>query len=100
MSLLYYIILSSIIFLIGVFGIFLSKKSIMSLIMSIEVILLSININFIAFANYWNDFTGHIFVLFILTVSASEIAVALIGLVLYFNSRSNIWVDDLNSLRG
>ena len=100
MSLLYYIGLSSIVFLIGVFGIFLSRKSIMSLIMSVEVILLAININFIAFANYWNDFAGHIFVLFILTVSASEIAVALIGLVLYFNSRSNIWVDELNSLRG
>jgi NADH-quinone oxidoreductase subunit K len=99
MSLFFYVALSCIIFLIGIFGIFLSRKSIISLIMSIEVILLSININFVAFANYWNNFTGHVFILFILSVSAAEIAVVLIALVLYFNNRSNIWVDDLTQLR-
>lgn len=96
----HYLILSGIIFLIGIFGIFLNRKSIISLIMSIEVILLAININFIVFSSYWNDFKGQIFVLFILTVSAAEIAIALVALVIYFNNRSTTIVDDLNNLRG
>ncbi len=96
----HYLILSSIIFFIGIFGILLNKRNILSLIMSIEIILLSVNINFVLFSNYWNNFSGHVFVLFILTVSASEIAVVLAALSVYFNHRSNIWIDDLTNLKG
>ncbi|MFL1781078.1 NADH-quinone oxidoreductase subunit K [Candidatus Hepatincolaceae symbiont of Richtersius coronifer] len=96
-SLFHYIMLSGIIFLIGVLGIFLNRKSIISLIMSVEIILLAININFVAFANFWNDLKGQIFVLFILAVSAAEIAVALAAIVTYFNNRSSNWVDDLDN---
>ena len=96
----HYLALSGVVFLIGIFGIFLNRKSIISLIMSIEVILLAININFIVFSSYWNDFKGQIFVLFILTVSAAEIAVALVALVIYFNNRLTTIVDDLTNLRG
>jgi NADH-quinone oxidoreductase subunit K len=96
----HYLVLSGIVFLIGIFGIFLNRKSIICLIMSIEVILLAININFIVFSSYWSDFKGQIFVLFILTVSAAEIAVALVALVIYFNNRSTTIVDDLTNLRG
>ncbi len=99
-TLLHYLILSSIIFLIGVFGIFLNRKSIISLIMSIELIILAININFITFAHFWGDFKGHIFVLFILTVSASEVAIILVSLVNYFNINQTTSVDVLNELRG
>ncbi len=96
----HYLVLSGIIFFIGVFGIFFNKKSIISLIMSIEVILLAVNINFIVFSSYWSDFKGQIFVLFILTVSAAEISLLLVALVVYFNNRSTTMVDDLNNLRG
>lgn len=100
LTIFHYLILSGIIFLIGVFGIFLNRKSIISLIMAVEVILLSININFIVFSSYWNDFKGQIFVLFIFTVAAAEIALALVALVIYFNNKSTTVVDDLNDLRG
>ncbi|MCL2567240.1 MAG: NADH-quinone oxidoreductase subunit NuoK [Alphaproteobacteria bacterium] len=96
----HYLMLSGLVFLIGVFGIFLNRKSIISLIMSVEVIFLAININFIIFASYWNDFKGHVLVLFILTVSAAEIAIALVALVIYFNNRHTTIVDDLSNLRG
>ncbi|MDR0484086.1 MAG: NADH-quinone oxidoreductase subunit NuoK [Alphaproteobacteria bacterium] len=96
----HYLILSGLVFFIGIFGIFLNRKSIVSLIMSVEVIFLAININFIIFSNYWSDFKGQIFVLFILTVSATEIAIALVALIVYFNSRFTTVVDDLSNLRG
>lgn len=99
-TLLHYIILSTIVFLIGTFGIFMNRKSIISLIMSIEIILLSVSINFITFSSYWSNFKGQIFVLFILTISAAEIAVALAALVVYYNNKSNIWADDLTTLKG
>lgn len=100
-TLLHYLILSTILFLIGMLGLFLNSKNLISIIMSIEVMFLAVNINFITFATFWNDFKGQFFVLFILTVSASEIAVALIALVLYFkNTQSSINVDNLTTLRG
>jgi NADH-quinone oxidoreductase subunit K len=100
-TLLHYLILSTILFLIGIFGLFLNSKNLISIIMSIEVIFLAVNINFITFATFWNDFKGQFFVLFILTVSASEIAIALVALVLHLkNHNIAINVDDLNTLRG
>lgn len=99
-GLLHYMVLSSIILFIGIFGLFLNRKSIISLILSVEIIILAININFVAFANYWGDFKGQIFVLFTLTVSASEVAIVLVALVQYFNKKSSVWVDDLSNLKG
>jgi NADH-quinone oxidoreductase subunit K len=99
-GILHYLILSTILFFIGVLGIFARGKNIISLILSIEIMLLAVNINFIIFSNYWGNFTGQIFVLFILAVSACEMAIALIALLSYFNKANAIWVDDLQNLRG
>lgn len=100
-GLFHYILLSMILFLIGIFGIFLSKRNLISLIMSIEIIFLAVNMNFVIFSNLWNDFKGQFFVLFILTVSASEIAVVLSAIIIYFKNHNNsIDVDQLSNTRG
>lgn len=97
---LHYLILSTILFSIGIFGMFFSKKSIISLILSIEIILLAVALNFVTFASYLNNITGHIFVMFILAVSACEMALLLMFLVVYYYKNSSIWVEDLQDLRG
>jgi len=99
-SLMHYLILSSIIFTIGVFGVFLNRKNLIIILMSIELILLSININFIAFSTHLNLIIGQVFALFILTVAAAEAAIGLAILVVFFRSRGSIAVEDASNLKG
>jgi NADH-quinone oxidoreductase subunit K len=96
----HFIILSSILFCIGVSGIFLNRKNVISLLMSVELILLSVNINFVAFSSYLNDLVGQVFAIFVLTVAAAEAAIGLAILVLYFRNRHNIEIDTISSMNG
>ena len=96
----HYLILAAILFTISVVGIFLNRKNIIILLMSIELMLLAVNINFIAFSHYLNDISGQIFVFFILTVAAAESAIGLAIIVLIFRNTRSINVDDLNRLNG
>ena len=96
----HYLILSSLIFLLGVTGIFLNRKNVISILMSIELILLGVNINFIAFSYFSSDLNGQIFSLFILTVAAAEAAIGLAILVVYFRNKGTIDVKDINVLKG
>ena len=94
------IILSVIIFVIGVCGIFLNKRNILVFLMSIELMLVSVNINFVAFSVYLNDIVGQIFVLFILTVAAAEIAIGLAILIVYFRQKESIDVEKIDIMKG
>jgi NADH-quinone oxidoreductase subunit K len=96
----HYLILGSVLFAISVLGIFLNRKNIIVLLMAIELMLLAVNINFIAFAHFLNDTAGQIFVFFILTVAAAESAIGLAILVVLFRARRSINVEDLDSLKG
>ena len=96
----HYLILSSLIFLLGVIGIFLNRKNVINILMSIELILLGVNINFIAFSYFSSDLIGQIFSLFILTVAAAEAAIGLAILVVYFRNKGSIDVKDVNVLKG
>ncbi len=96
----HYVILSSLLFTIGVCGIFLNRKNIITILMSIELILLSVNINFVAFSVKLGDLTGQIFAMFILTVAAAEAAIGLAILVIYFRNRGTIAVEDVNMMKG
>ena len=96
----HYLILGSLLFAISVVGIFLNRKNVIVLLMAIELMLLAVNMNFIAFAHYLNDLAGQVFVFFILTVAAAESAIGLAILVVLFRSLRTINVDDLNSLKG
>jgi NADH-quinone oxidoreductase subunit K len=96
----HYIILGSLLFAIGVLGIFLNRKNVIILLMAIELMLLAVNLNFIAFAHYLGDTAGQIFVFFILTVAAAESAIGLAILVVLFRNLRSINVDDLDKLKG
>ena len=96
----HFLILSSLLFLIGVFGIFLNRKNIIIILMSIELILLAVNINFVSFSFFLGDLTGQIFSLFILTVAAAETAIGLAILVCFFRNKGSIAVDDANVMKG
>ena len=96
----HYVILSTLLFVTGVAGIFLNRKNIITLLMSIELMLLAVNINFVAFSVKLGDLTGQIFTMFILTVAAAEAAIGLAILVVYFRNRSTIDVDDISKLKG
>jgi len=100
LSLSHYLILAAILFTIGVVGIFLNRKNLIVLLMSIELMLLAVNINFVAFSHYLNDLHGQLFVFFVLTVAAAEAAIGLAILVVLFRNLSTIHVDDLDSLKG
>jgi NADH-quinone oxidoreductase subunit K len=95
-----FLILSIVLFLIGILGIFLIKKNIIIILMSIELMLLAININFIIFSIYINDITGQIFGLFILTVAAAESAIGLAILVIYYRIKGIISINFINSIKG
>lgn len=95
-----YLALSSLIFVIGVAGIFLNRKNIIILLMSIELMLLAVNINFVAFSSYMSDIVGQIFSLFILLVAAAETAIGLAILVVYFRNKGTIAVEDASQMRG
>lgn len=94
------LILGSILFAISVVGIFLNRKNLIVLMMAIELMLLSVNMNFVAFSSYFQDLNGQIFVFFILTVAAAEAAIGLAILVVLFRNLRSIHVDDLDSLKG
>ncbi|KAB2969016.1 MAG: NADH-quinone oxidoreductase subunit NuoK [Zoogloea sp.] len=100
LSLSHYLILGAILFSIGIVGIFLNRKNLIVLLMAIELILLAVNMNFIAFSHYLGDAAGQIFVFFILTVAAAEAAIGLAILVALFRNLRTIHVDDLDSLKG
>ena len=96
----YYLFLSSILFSISLAGIFLNRKNILIMLMSLELMFLSINFNFIIFGNYLNDIAGQVFVFFILTVIAAEFAIGLAIIVVLFRTKQSINVDDIGKLKG
>ncbi|MDG2355940.1 MAG: NADH-quinone oxidoreductase subunit NuoK [Paracoccaceae bacterium] len=96
----HFLTLSSMLFLIGVFGIFLNRKNIIILLMSIELILLAVNINFVSFSYFLDDLVGQVFTLFILTVAAAEAAIGLAILVCFFRNKGSISVEDVNVMKG
>ncbi|MEX2163533.1 MAG: NADH-quinone oxidoreductase subunit NuoK [Sulfuricaulis sp.] len=96
----HYLILGAILFSLSVVGIFLNRKNLVILLMAIELMLLAVNLNFIAFSHYLGDMAGQVFVFFILTVAAAESAIGLAILVVVFRNRQTINVDDLSSLKG
>lgn len=96
----HYLIVAAILFTIGVAGIILNRKNIIVILMSVELILLSVNINLVAFSSYLQDLTGQVFALFILTVAAAEAAIGLAILVTYFRNRGSIDVEDVHMMKG
>jgi NADH-quinone oxidoreductase subunit K len=96
----HYLILGAILFAVSVVGIFLNRKNVVILLMAIELLLLAVNINFVAFSHYLQDISGQVFVFFILTVAAAESAIGLAILIVLFRSRRTINVDELDSLKG
>jgi NADH-quinone oxidoreductase subunit K len=96
----HYLVLAALLFSIAVVGIFLNRKNVVILLMAIEILLLAVNINFVAFSHYLQDIAGQVFVFFILTVAAAEAAIGLAILIVLFRNRRTINVDDLNSLSG
>jgi len=96
----HYLILSAIIFSVGVVGIFLNRKNVIIILMSIELILLSVNINLVSFSIYLQDLIGQVFAMFILTVAAAEAAVGLAIIVIYYKNKGSIDVEQINSLKG
>ena len=96
----HYLTLAAIIFTIGVVGIFLNRKNVIVILMSIELILLAVNINLVAFSIFINDLSGQIFTLFILTVAAAEAAIGLAIIVVFFRNRGSIKVEDAEQLKG
>ncbi|MFO1262182.1 MAG: NADH-quinone oxidoreductase subunit NuoK [Rhodoferax sp.] len=100
LSLGHYLSLGAILFALSVVGIFLNRRNLIVLLMAIELMLLAVNTNFVAFSHYLHDVHGQIFVFFILTVAAAESAIGLAILVLLFRNRSSISVDELNTLKG
>ncbi len=96
----HYITLASLLFVIGICGIFLNRKNIITIMMSIELMLLAVNINFVAFSVYLGDVTGQIFAIFVLTVAAAEAAIGLAILVVFYRNRHSIAVEDINAMKG
>ena len=96
----HFLSLSAILFTIGVFGIFLNRKNVIIIMMSIELLLLAVNINLVAFSAYLGDLQGQVFAMFILTVAAAEAAIGLAILVVYFRNRGSIEVDDISMMKG
>lgn len=96
----HYLTLAAILFTLGVFGIFLNRKNVIVILMSIELMLLSVNINFVAFSSFLGDIAGQVFTMFVLTVAAAEAAIGLAILVVFFRNRGSIAVDDISEMRG
>jgi NADH-quinone oxidoreductase subunit K len=96
----HYIAVSAILFVLGVLGIFINRKNLIVILMSIELILLAVNINLVAFSAFLGDLVGQVFAMFVLTVAAGEAAIGLAILVIYFRGRATISVDDVNRMRG
>ncbi len=96
----HYLILAALLFTMGIFGIFLNRKNVIIILMCIELMLLAVNINFVAFSSFMGDLTGQIFTMFILTVAAAEAAIGLAILVVFFRNKGSIAVEDISSMRG
>ena len=96
----HYLTVAAVLFTLGVFGIFLNRKNVIIILMAIELILLSVNLNFVAFSAFLHDLVGQVFAMFVLTVAAGEAAIGLAILVIYFRSRGSIAVDDINRMKG
>ena len=96
----HYLTLGAILFTLGVFGIFLNRKNVIIILMSIELILLAININLVSFSSYLGDLVGQVFAMFVLTVAAAEAAIGLAILVVYFRNRGSIAVEDIHMMKG
>ena len=99
-TIMHYVLLATVLFVIGVCGIFLNRKNIITILMSIELMLLAVNINLVAFSVYLGDLVGQVFALLVLTVAAAEAAIGLAILVIYFRNRGSINVDDIREMRG
>ncbi|GAB3448559.1 NADH-quinone oxidoreductase subunit NuoK [Insolitispirillum peregrinum] len=96
----HYLTVAAILFTLGVFGIFLNRKNVIIIMMSIELMLLAVNVNLVAFSSFLNDLVGQVFTLFILTVAAAEAAIGLAILVVFFRNRGSIAVEDINQMKG
>jgi NADH-quinone oxidoreductase subunit K len=96
----HYLSVAAILFTIGIFGIFLNRKNVIIILMSIELMLLAVNINLVSFSAFLNDLVGQIFAMFVLTVAAGEAAIGLAILVVYFRNRGSIEVEDINLMKG
>jgi NADH-quinone oxidoreductase subunit K len=96
----HYLTVAAILFTIGVFGIFLNRKNVIIILMSIELLLLAVNINLVAFSHFLGDLVGQVFTMLILTVAAAEAAIGLAILVVYFRNRGSIAVEDINVMKG
>ncbi len=99
-GLVHYLVVAAILFTMGVLGIFLNRKNLIVILMAIELILLAVNLNFVAFSAYLQDLVGQVFAMFVLTVAAGEAAIGLAILVIYFRGRGTIAVDDVNRMKG
>ena len=96
----HYLTVGAILFSLGIFGVFLNRKNVIIILMSIELMLLAVNINFIAFSTFLGDLVGQVFAMFVLTVAAAEAAIGLAILVVYFRNRGTIAVEDINVMKG
>ena len=96
----HYLAVAAILFTIGILGIFLNRKNVIVILMAIELILLAVNINLVAFSAFLHDMTGQVFAMFVLTVAAAEAAIGLAILVIYYRNRGTIAVDDINQMKG
>jgi NADH-quinone oxidoreductase subunit K len=96
----HYLTVAAILFTLGIFGIFLNRKNVIIILMSVELMLLAVNINFVAFSSFLGDLVGQVFAMFVLTVAAAEAAIGLAILVVYFRNRGSIAVEDINLMKG
>jgi NADH-quinone oxidoreductase subunit K len=96
----HYLTVAAILFTLGTFGIFLNRKNVIIILMSVELILLAVNINLVAFSTFLGNLVGQVFALFVLTVAAAEAAIGLAILVIYFRNRGSISVEDINMMKG
>ncbi len=96
----HYLTVGAILFTLGIFGIFINRKNIIIILMSIELMLLAVNVNFVAFSAHLGDLVGQVFALFVLTVAAAEVAIGMAIVVVYFRNRGSIEVEDVNLMKG
>jgi NADH-quinone oxidoreductase subunit K len=99
-TLAHYLVVAAILFVLGVFGIFLNRKNVIVILMSIELILLAVNLNLVAFSAALDDLTGQVFAMFVLTVAAAEAAIGLAIVVVYFRNKGSIEVEEISTLKG
>ncbi|HLO76461.1 MAG TPA: NADH-quinone oxidoreductase subunit NuoK [Magnetospirillum sp.] len=96
----HYLTVAAVLFTLGVFGIFLNRKNVIIIMMSVELMLLAVNLNMVAFSSYLNDLVGQVFAMFILTVAAAEAAIGLAIVVVFFRNRGTIAVEEISQLKG